>query len=333
MKHKVNGGYLCHGDCLEVMRSMKPQSVDLVFGSPPYEAQRTYGIGFNLKGQDWVDWMVGIVDESLRVCRGLVAFVVEGFTEDRQWSATPALLMADLHRKGVTLRKPPIYRRVGIPGSGGGRKDHEAEGGGPDWLRNDYEFIVCCTNGGKLPWADGTACGHPPKWAPGGEMSHRMADGRRVNEYGVRRDGVRIGARRGKDCHKSSMETPDYSVEDRAVFRQGKDDQGGVGIYRPPPKANPGNVVMCVVGGGGKMGSVLAHEGEAAFPESLANFFVKSFCKPGGTVLDPFGGSGTTASVAVKTGRRFVSIDVRESQIELQRRRVAEAHRRKGIVF
>ena len=27
---------------------------------------------------------------------------------------------------------------------------------------------------GKLPWSDNTACGHPPKWAPGGEMSHRL---------------------------------------------------------------------------------------------------------------------------------------------------------------
>jgi hypothetical protein len=63
--------------------------------------------------------------------------------------------VADLHRAGFNLRKPPIFNRVGIPGSGG-----------PDWLRNDYEFIVCTTRTGKLPWADNTACGHPPKWAP-----------------------------------------------------------------------------------------------------------------------------------------------------------------------
>ena len=41
---------ILHGDCLEVMREMEPDSVDLVFTSPPYENARTYGIDFNHKG-------------------------------------------------------------------------------------------------------------------------------------------------------------------------------------------------------------------------------------------------------------------------------------------
>src|SRR5574343_1677405 len=126
---------IVHADCLEWMRSQPDKSVDLTFGSPPYEAARTYGIGFNLKGQRWVDWMVERMVEMLRITNGLVAMVVEGQTRGYQWSATPALLEADLARRGVCLRKPPIYARVGIPGSGG-----------PDWLANRYEFIVCCTN-------------------------------------------------------------------------------------------------------------------------------------------------------------------------------------------
>jgi DNA modification methylase len=63
------------GDVLQVLSTLPQQSVDLVFGSPPYEDARTYGIDFHLKGQEWVDWLVPIVKESLRVCRGLVAFV------------------------------------------------------------------------------------------------------------------------------------------------------------------------------------------------------------------------------------------------------------------
>jgi hypothetical protein len=133
---------LC-GDCLEIMNGMEPGSVDLVFGSPPYEKARKYGsLDFNLSGQEWVDWMVERVLAMLRISRGLVGMVVEGQTRNFHWSATPALLMADLHRRGVCLRKPPIYAKAGIPGSGG-----------PDWLANRYEFIICCTNGGKLPWS------------------------------------------------------------------------------------------------------------------------------------------------------------------------------------
>ena len=104
------------GDCLERMADMSDNTVDLVFCSPPYEDARTYGINFNLRGQDWVDWCVPRYMECLRVCKGLVAWVVEGKTRRFRYSCTPILLIADLHRAGVHLRKPPIYQRVGIPG-------------------------------------------------------------------------------------------------------------------------------------------------------------------------------------------------------------------------
>jgi len=55
------------------MKAMPDKSVDLVFTSPPYEAARTYGIAFKLKGQDWVDWAVERFVECVRVCKGLVA--------------------------------------------------------------------------------------------------------------------------------------------------------------------------------------------------------------------------------------------------------------------
>ena len=46
--------------------------------------------------------------------------------------------------------------------------------------------------------------------------------------------------------------------------------------------------------------------------------------KVGGIVLDPFCGSGTTAAVAEKHGRRWLGIDVRPSQVDLTERRIAE---------
>jgi DNA modification methylase len=72
------------------------------------------------------------------------------------------------------------------------------------------------------------------------------------------------------------------------------------------------------------MGDRLCHENEAPFPESLAEFFVRSFCPPGGTVLDPFLGSGTTMVVALLNGRNAIGIDVRPEQTELAARRVAK---------
>lgn len=301
----MNANYdIHHGDCLEVLAS-RPIMADLVFCSPPYEAARTYGIDFDLKGQDWVDWAVERFMACLKVCRGLVAWVVEGQTRKFRWSATPALFMADLHRRGVHLRKPPIYRRYSIPGSGG-----------PDFLRNDYEFIVCAASG-RLPWSDNKAMGHVPKWAPGGEMSYRQSDGARVNDpWGKRGRGNHVGGwnRQNQRNVGTHMRAPNGSrAGDLAENRRS-----------PFPKiANPGNIIDCIVGGG-TMGSRLCHENEAPFPERLAEFFIRSFCPPGGLVLDPFCGSGTTLAVALRHGRRAIGIDIRASQVELTRRRVAE---------
>lgn len=299
---------IVHADCLEWMKSQPDNSVDLVFGSPPYEAARTYGIGFSLKGQDWVDWMVERMVEMVRISKGLVAMVVEGQTRNFRYSAAPVLLMADLHRRGIVLRKPPIFHRVGIPGSGG-----------PDWLRNDYEFIVCCTSGGKLPWSENTAMGHPPKWAPGGEMSHRVSDGTRRNQWG--HSGTGEKSARKINGVRTNAERPSHGIATKRRLERGN-EKGSA--YVLPVKANPGNVIKCLVGGG-VMGSKLAHENEAPFPEKLAEFFIKSFCPPGGIVLDPFGGSGTTMAAALQSGRKAISVDVRDGQCELMQRRRQEA--------
>lgn len=269
---------LIHADCLAWMRAQPDNSVDMVLTSPPYEAARTYGIDFKLRGQDWVNWMVERIVEAVRISKGLVAVVVEGQTRKFRWSAAPVLLMADLHRAGIHLRKPPAFARVGIPGSGG-----------PDWLRNDWEFVICCTSGGELPFSAATITGKPPKWKPGGDPSHRMANGRRVHKLHTKADPG------------------------------GKRVQG----YNPPKIANPGNVIRCDVGGGRMGGRTrLVHENEAPFPEKLAEFFIRSFCPPGGTVADIFSGSGTTCKVAALWGRHSIGVDVRESQIALAQKRL-----------
>jgi hypothetical protein len=95
-------------------------------------------------------------------------------------------------------------------------------------------------------------------------------------------------------------------------------------VYRPPERANPGNVIDCGAVGGGNMGDELCHENEAPFHERLPETFIRSWCPPGGLVCDPFVGSGTTAKVAIRWGRHFLGCDLRESQVDLSRRRVGD---------
>ena len=278
-------------NCLDWFARQPVDSQHLT-SSPPYEDARTYGIGFALLGQDWVDWMVEVVEAALRCCTGLVAFVLDGKTEDFRWSATPALLMAELHRRGITLRHPAVYERDGIPGSGE-----------TDWPKNRFELIVCATRGGQLPWNDPTAMGQAPKYKPGGTPSHRTKDRTRVNAK------IGTGTCGHANGHLKTVKN----------------------CYVPPDIANPGNVIRCNVGGN-RMGDTLAHVNEAPFAEERVEFFVRSFCPKNGIVCDPLLGSGTTAKVALACGWRFRGCDIRTEAVLLSKQRIIEAKQLPDII-
>jgi site-specific DNA-methyltransferase (adenine-specific) len=62
----------------------------------------------------------------------------------------------------------------------------------------------------------------------------------------------------------------------------------------------------------------------AVFPEELVRRCLLAGCPEGGTVLDPFGGSGTTALVAREHNRRAVLIELNETYCALAARRLQQ---------
>jgi DNA modification methylase len=61
----------------------------------------------------------------------------------------------------------------------------------------------------------------------------------------------------------------------------------------------------------------------ATFPTRLAETCIKAGCPPGGTVLDPFGGSGTTGMVADRLGRAAILIEINPEYVAIAKRRLA----------
>lgn len=62
----------------------------------------------------------------------------------------------------------------------------------------------------------------------------------------------------------------------------------------------------------------------AVFPEKLIEPCVLAGCPNGGTVLDPFCGSGTTGVVAAKNNRNFIGIELNPEYAELARKRISD---------
>lgn len=58
----------------------------------------------------------------------------------------------------------------------------------------------------------------------------------------------------------------------------------------------------------------------AVMPPKLAQRCIAAGCKPGGTVLDPFSGSGTTGMAAQRLGRKYIGIDLNAEYLELSLR-------------
>jgi DNA modification methylase len=63
----------------------------------------------------------------------------------------------------------------------------------------------------------------------------------------------------------------------------------------------------------------------AAYPIDLPLRCIAAGCKPGGTVLDPFTGSGTTGLAAIQLDRRFTGIDLSPDFARLAAGRLAQA--------
>jgi site-specific DNA-methyltransferase (adenine-specific) len=60
----------------------------------------------------------------------------------------------------------------------------------------------------------------------------------------------------------------------------------------------------------------------APFPEELARDHVLSWSNPGDVVYDPFMGSGTTAKVAIETGRKYLGSEISSEYWEIAQKRI-----------
>lgn len=68
----------------------------------------------------------------------------------------------------------------------------------------------------------------------------------------------------------------------------------------------------------------IAHKHPAIFPEALAEDHILSWSDEGDVVLDCFMGSGTTAKMAKKNGRKYIGFEVNKEYCEIAEQRLEE---------
>lgn len=64
-------GELYHADCLNLLKTLSGESVDLVFADPPFNLGKSYGeaISDNRREDEYIDWCKAWIEECVRVLR------------------------------------------------------------------------------------------------------------------------------------------------------------------------------------------------------------------------------------------------------------------------
>lgn len=84
---------------------------------------------------------------------------------------------------------------------------------------------------------------------------------------------------------------------------------------KPHPNGkNPGNIWQIAP-------AKLKDSHFSVFPEELPRRIIKACCPPGGLVLDPFAGSGTTGKVAEELGMKSILIEIKEDYVNIIKKR------------
>ncbi len=262
-------------DAIGFMATLPPDSVDLVFGSPPYVNKGARYQGEEKprkwKCDEWIDFMLELTIRANRACRGDVMWVVNGNIKDSEYCPACEGLIWKWYESGRALERPCIWRK-------------NPPCNRLDWYVNSWEYVLVFPKEGSTRHFDWEAVAQAPKFKSGGQFRQRDSKGER-----------KLGSQ----------------------YPQGK-------LVRPRDFIHDLPDSCYVTVGGGHMGSPLSSQNEAPYPEKLVEYFLPVLSPLNGIVCDPFLGSGTTAKVALKYGRRFVGCDIRQNQIDLSNQRILE---------
>jgi site-specific DNA-methyltransferase (adenine-specific) len=88
------GGKLFLGDCVEVMKGFKDESIDLIFADPPYNIKKADWDHFDSQ-QDYINWSMKWIKEAGRTLKTTGSLYVCGFSEILADLKSPAMQYFD----------------------------------------------------------------------------------------------------------------------------------------------------------------------------------------------------------------------------------------------
>ena len=294
------------GDALETLRTLPTASVDCIVTSPPYYGLRDYGTpgqyGLEATPAAYVETMRALFAEARRVLADdgtLWLNLGDSYATQRSGDGTTKRSDKKGAAAAAPVSRPANAKNLlGIPW----RVAFALQDDG--WiLRN--EIIWHKTNAMPESIKDRLSSRH--------EHVFLFA---KASRYSFDLDPIRephtMRPQRRPRGHKERQK---LGVLPAQTWSTSERDEPGVDGH--PLGRNPGDVWSIPT-----RPYPAAHF--AVFPIDLPLRCIKAGCKPSGTVLDPFSGSGTTGAAARHLGRQYVGIDLNPTYHDLAKDRFAQ---------
>jgi site-specific DNA-methyltransferase (adenine-specific) len=303
------------GDCIDSMRQMPDQSVHCCVTSPPYFGLRDYGhdgqIGLEPTPEEFVAKLVEVFREVRRVLRDdgtLWLNLGDSYASYRDGKATPDTTRGK--SLGTFVEKGKAKNRSASTFVGTSIKHKDLIG---------------------IPWrvafalqSDGWYLRQDIIWHKPNPMPESVTDRcTKSHEYifllsksakyyydneAIKEDAQNWGTRDRSAGKYTSGDVPISGGAHKGL--QGKDDEEN-------PTRNKRSVWTVTT-------KPYAGAHFATFPPDLIEPCILAGCPENGTVIDPFGGSGTTAGVALASGRNAILCELNPAYKPLIVRRVAD---------
>lgn len=303
------------GDALDVLRTLPDESVDCIVTSPPYYGLRDYGT----EGQYGLEATPVAYVETMRAVFG--------------------------EAKRVLAKDGTCWINLGDSYSGGSRTTYHVDSATKSVRSQGHAAtrpisVLPGKNLLGIPWrvafalqGDGWVLRNDIVWTKPDAMPESVAD-----RFSSRHEYVFMLSRGQKywfdlnavrEAHTSERARLLAGTQPGGQSRIGKASSIGVGDRlggktrgdhsgtSHPLGRNPGDTWSMATG-------KFPEAHFATFPIDLPIRCIKAGCKPGGTVLDPFSGSGTTGGAARLLGRKYIGIDLSAAYHDLAKKRFAQ---------
>jgi DNA modification methylase len=276
------------GDSSELMKEIPDESINLVVTSPPFALTRKKAYG-NKEDHEYVEWFMPFAKEIKRVLKEDGSFVLD---------------LGGAYRKGSPTRSLYQYELlIKLCNEGGFHLAQELFHYNPTRLPTPAEWVTVR----RLRLKDSV---NAVWWLS--KSTNPKSDNRKVllaysaaMEDLLKRQSYNSGKRPSEhDINATSFLTNNGGAIAPNVLALANSE------------SNSGYIRRC------KENSLQLHP--ARFPVAFAEFFVRFLTDDGDDVLDPFGGSGSTAEAAERMGRNWTTIEIEEEYIRGAKMRFIE---------